>query len=159
GSLLPLRDGRTDHSLRAAILHQYDGQPAHDARQGHDTSLHLLRWILARRRGVRHGHGPRPHAQATAFRRDRRRLELPRSGGPRIAAGRRVNGTTVLLCAGGTGGHLFPAEALAAALAKRGVAVELATDERGAPYARGFPARRVHAIPSETVRSRSPLSM
>ena len=65
----------------------------------------------------------------------------------------------VLLCAGGTGGHLFPAEALAGALRIRGVEVDLATDERGAPYATTFPARRVHAIPAETVRSRSPAAM
>ncbi|MET0599131.1 MAG: undecaprenyldiphospho-muramoylpentapeptide beta-N-acetylglucosaminyltransferase [Mesorhizobium sp.] len=65
----------------------------------------------------------------------------------------------VLLCAGGTGGHLFPAEALAVVLRRRGHEVDLATDERGAPFAKGFPARQVHAIPSETVRSRSPLSM
>jgi UDP-N-acetylglucosamine--N-acetylmuramyl-(pentapeptide) pyrophosphoryl-undecaprenol N-acetylglucosamine transferase len=70
-----------------------------------------------------------------------------------------VTSRLVLLCAGGTGGHLFPAEALASALAKRDVAVDLATDERGAPFARTFPARTVHAIPSETVRSRSPLAM
>lgn len=62
----------------------------------------------------------------------------------------------VVLCAGGTGGHLFPAEALAIALTKRGVEVDLATDARAAAYAGAFPARRRHAIPSETFRSRSP---
>lgn len=38
---------------------------------------------------------------------------------------------SVLLAAGGTGGHMFPAEALAAELANRGIRVALATDERG----------------------------
>jgi UDP-N-acetylglucosamine--N-acetylmuramyl-(pentapeptide) pyrophosphoryl-undecaprenol N-acetylglucosamine transferase len=70
-----------------------------------------------------------------------------------------LTGRPVLLCAGGTGGHLFPAEALAGALAARGVEVELATDERGAPYAGSFPARRVHAIASETVRGRTPAAL
>jgi UDP-N-acetylglucosamine--N-acetylmuramyl-(pentapeptide) pyrophosphoryl-undecaprenol N-acetylglucosamine transferase len=58
----------------------------------------------------------------------------------------------VLLAAGGTGGHLFPAEALAAALAARGIAVELATDARAVGYGSRFPARGTHVVPSATPR-------
>lgn len=65
----------------------------------------------------------------------------------------------VLLAAGGTGGHLFPAEALAAVLAARGFAVDLATDERAARYAGHFPARELHVLPADTVRGRSPVAL
>ena len=61
----------------------------------------------------------------------------------------------ILLAAGGTGGHLFPAEALARVLQARGVAVELMTDTRALAYAGTFPARAVHAVPSATPSSRS----
>lgn len=65
----------------------------------------------------------------------------------------------VLLAAGGTGGHLFPAEALAAALAARGFQVDLATDARAARYAGHFPARELHVLPADTVRGRSPVAL
>ena len=56
----------------------------------------------------------------------------------------------VLIAAGGTGGHLFPAEALSVALSRRGIAVELATDARALQYGGAFPARAVHRIAAAT---------
>ena len=56
----------------------------------------------------------------------------------------------ILLAAGGTGGHLFPAEALALVLQARGFPVELATDSRALKYSKDFPARAVHTLPSAT---------
>lgn len=44
-----------------------------------------------------------------------------------------------VIAAGGTGGHMFPAQALAETLLARGWRVKLSTDARGARYAGGFP--------------------
>ena len=46
----------------------------------------------------------------------------------------------LLIAAGGTGGHMFPAQALAEAMLARGWRVKLSTDGRGARYVSGFPA-------------------
>jgi UDP-N-acetylglucosamine--N-acetylmuramyl-(pentapeptide) pyrophosphoryl-undecaprenol N-acetylglucosamine transferase len=59
-----------------------------------------------------------------------------------------VSARLLVLAAGGTGGHMFPAQALAEAMLARGWRVILATDARGVRYAGGFPAaveRRVTA--------------
>jgi UDP-N-acetylglucosamine--N-acetylmuramyl-(pentapeptide) pyrophosphoryl-undecaprenol N-acetylglucosamine transferase len=63
----------------------------------------------------------------------------------------------VLLSAGRTGGHLFPAEALAVVLQKQGLTVDLATDVRAAHFK--FPARSMYVIQSATLRGRNPLSI
>ena len=64
----------------------------------------------------------------------------------------------VLLAAGGTGGHLFPAEALSRALERRGVPVELVTDSRALAYADTFPADAIHAVPAATPTGGSALA-
>ena len=55
-----------------------------------------------------------------------------------------------VVAAGGTGGHMFPAEALARELAARGWRVVLATDHRGEQYAHAFPAEERLALDAAT---------
>ena len=63
----------------------------------------------------------------------------------------------VMVAAGGTGGHLFPAEALSAALSQRGIATVLATDNRAAKFGEHF--KSLYVVPSATVRGRDPISL
>src|SRR6201994_2011993 len=65
----------------------------------------------------------------------------------------------ILLAAGGTGGHLFPAEALGVELIRRGFRVRLATDARALRYSGLFSKATIDVVPSETVRSRTPWSL
>jgi UDP-N-acetylglucosamine--N-acetylmuramyl-(pentapeptide) pyrophosphoryl-undecaprenol N-acetylglucosamine transferase len=65
----------------------------------------------------------------------------------------------ILLAAGGTGGHLFPAEALGVELIKRGLRVRLATDSRALRYSGLFSTETIDVVPSETVRGRTPWAL
>ena len=56
-----------------------------------------------------------------------------------------------VLAAGGTGGHLYPAEALARELIARGFGVDLATDRKSAPFAERLPGVTVHLLSSAPV--------
>ena len=62
-----------------------------------------------------------------------------------------------VLMAGGTGGHLSPAMALAQELRRRGHVVQLMTDHRVDQYGEGFPAREIHIVPSATPSIRNPV--
>jgi UDP-N-acetylglucosamine--N-acetylmuramyl-(pentapeptide) pyrophosphoryl-undecaprenol N-acetylglucosamine transferase len=65
----------------------------------------------------------------------------------------------IMLAAGGTGGHLFPAEALGVALMKRGFRVRLMTDARALKYSGLFSRDMIDVVPSETLRGRNPVSL
>jgi len=54
----------------------------------------------------------------------------------------------VVLASGGTGGHLFPAEALASAMLTRGWRVALITDRRGQTFTERLPGVALHRIPA-----------
>ncbi len=69
------------------------------------------------------------------------------------------NAPLILLAAGGTGGHLFPAEALGVELMRRGYRVRLATDSRALRYSGLFSKDMIEVVPSETVRSRAPWAL
>lgn len=67
-------------------------------------------------------------------------------------AARAINGgrqPLLVIAAGGTGGHMFPAQALAEAMLAKGWRVKLSTDARGARYTGAFP----HAVEIEQVGS------
>ncbi|WP_449043572.1 UDP-N-acetylglucosamine--N-acetylmuramyl-(pentapeptide) pyrophosphoryl-undecaprenol N-acetylglucosamine transferase [Paracoccus versutus] len=59
-----------------------------------------------------------------------------------------------LIAAGGTGGHMFPAQSLAEVLLAQGWRVKLSTDERGARYAGAFPAEVVREVVSSATTAR-----
>ena len=54
----------------------------------------------------------------------------------------------IVLSAGGTGGHLFPAQALAGELTRRGRDIVVMTDARFANYATAFPGARIETVAS-----------
>ncbi|WP_409360777.1 undecaprenyldiphospho-muramoylpentapeptide beta-N-acetylglucosaminyltransferase [Bartonella heixiaziensis] len=65
----------------------------------------------------------------------------------------------IVLVAGGTGGHLFPAEALAVELRQRGYDVHLATDGRAQPFVRCFDEEHTHILSSATFTRRHPFAL
>ncbi|HEX5378531.1 MAG TPA: undecaprenyldiphospho-muramoylpentapeptide beta-N-acetylglucosaminyltransferase [Phenylobacterium sp.] len=64
-----------------------------------------------------------------------------------------------VVAAGGTGGHLFPAQALSEALIARGWRIVLASDERVAAFAESFPAEERIGLSARTYKPGDPISV
>ena len=64
-----------------------------------------------------------------------------------------------VVAAGGTGGHLFPAQALSEALIARGWRIVLASDERVAAMSENFPAEERIGLSARTFKSGDPVGM
>ena len=62
-----------------------------------------------------------------------------------------MNAPKIILAAGGTGGHMFPAGALAKELKAQGYDVHLLTDNRGLVFVPQLTEMEVHKIPAATV--------
>ena len=100
----------------------------------------------------------RPRAKlGSAPARHDRRIRNSRIGGRGVMDA--ASPAPVLVAAGGTGGHLFPAEALTAALVKRGITTHLVTDKRAARFGGAFADETVHIVSSATFASRNPIAV
>ncbi len=65
----------------------------------------------------------------------------------------------IVLAGGGTGGHVFPAQALGDELTSRGVTVHLVTDQRGEPLTTNFPCEHKLVIAAASPSGRNPLQL
>ena len=127
------------HPVRAAGADQHGGQRPDRPVEGHDPAVHQLWRVVDAGPVDRDGlaarlHAPKPLSQSLALRREVER-GLP-------------SGMNFTLAAGGTGGHMVPAHALAAELLARGHHVMLITDERGARIPGLFDGVITHVLPA-----------
>ena len=67
-------------------------------------------------------------------------------GGSNMPRRKRAVSRPFILAAGGTGGHLFAAEALAAELLSRGKEVHLLSDARAEAFAKQLPEIEIHHV-------------
>ncbi|MEP1230776.1 MAG: glycosyltransferase, partial [Litorimonas sp.] len=64
----------------------------------------------------------------------------------------------LLLAAGGTGGHMFPAQALAETLKSQGWEIAMMTDGRGKKHASHIPADPIIEVQAASISPRKPIA-
>lgn len=64
----------------------------------------------------------------------------------------------LLLAAGGTGGHMFPAQALAETLKSQGWEIAMITDARGKKHTGNIPADPIREVSAATINPRKPIA-
>ena len=133
------RRRRAGDRVRAAGADQHDGQRPARPVQGHDPAVHQLRRLVDAGFVDRHGlaarlHSAQPVSHAFTLCREVERGE--------------ADHMNFVLAAGGTGGHMVPAHALAAELHGRRHGVLLITDVRGARFPGLFENIPLHVLPA-----------
>ncbi|WP_370931852.1 undecaprenyldiphospho-muramoylpentapeptide beta-N-acetylglucosaminyltransferase [Bartonella sp. DGB1] len=69
------------------------------------------------------------------------------------------NNNVIILVAGGTGGHLFPAQSLAEELRKEKVQIILFTDNRAKKFVNSNVFDKIYALPAATINSKNPVKI
>ncbi len=64
----------------------------------------------------------------------------------------------IVLAAGGTGGHVFPADALASELSSRGFRLVLVTDRRGGSYGGSLGKIKTYRIRAGGIAGKGPIA-
>ena len=135
-SLFATRGLWFDLSLWLSSADQYGRLAQSLAGERHDLAICLLWRIVFARNGDHSWYVARAHAQS----RGQRSLH---GGCAKVTA-------PIVITAGGTGGHLFPAQALAEELTRRRRKTILITDERGMKWQDAFPSTVLHMTQSGT---------
>ena len=129
--------------VRVSSHHQYGREPEPGTGKGHDTSILVLRWLFPAVVVDHHGHAARAHATSQY-------VCSPPDVGSAMNTNASSSQSPIVIAAGGTGGHLFPAQALAAELQRRGRKLILITDNRGDNFAQSFPGADIMHIRAAT---------